>query len=407
MKISNGVKINTDSKKIKEILERGIEQVIDKKNLLKKLKSGKKLRIKLGIDPTGPKIHLGRAIQLWKLRNFQDLGHQIVFIIGDFTGQIGDASDKQAMRKPLTEEEIKKNLRTYKKQIGKILDLKKVEFHRNSEWLSKLKIKDFLSLAMSFTAQQMIQRRNFRERWEQNKPIGLHELSYPLLQGYDSVMIKADVEIGGFDQLFNLKMGREMQRIFGQPPQDIMTSQMLYGLDGRKMSTSWGNVINITDNPRNMYGKIMSMKDELIEDYLKLTTRFPLKKIEKIKKDLKEEKLNPKEAKSILAKEIIKMYHSKKAGETAEKEFNRVFREKKLPLKIPVFKSSKKSLPILDLLTKANLASSKNEARRLILQGGVKINNVIKNDWREIVKISDGMIVKVGKRKFLKIRLVK
>ncbi|OIP75344.1 tyrosine--tRNA ligase [bacterium (Candidatus Gribaldobacteria) CG_4_9_14_3_um_filter_36_15] len=411
MKISNGVKINTDSKKIKEILERGIEQVIDKKNLLKKLKSGKKLRIKLGIDPTGPKIHLGRAIQLWKLRNFQDLGHQIVFIIGDFTGQIGDASDKQAMRKPLTEEEIKENLRTYKKQIGKILDLKKVEFHRNSEWLSKLKIKDFLSLAMSFTAQQMIQRRNFRERWEQNKPIGLHELSYPLLQGYDSVMIKADVEIGGFDQLFNLKMGREMQRIFGQPPQDIMTSQMLYGLDGRKMSTSWGNVINITDNPRNMYGKIMSMKDELIEDYLKLTTRFPLKKIEKIKKDLKEEKLNPKEAKSILAKEIIKMYHSKKAGETAEKEFNRVFREKKLPLKIPVFKSSKKSLPILDLLTKANLASSKNEAKRLILQGGVSIR--IKNqelrikDWRQDIKLKNGMILQVGKRKFLKIRLVK
>ena len=411
MKISNGVKINTDPKKTKEILERGIEQVIDKKNLLKKLKSGKKLRIKLGIDPTGPNIHLGRAIQLWKLRNFQDLGHQIVFIIGDFTGQIGDASDKQAMRKPLTEEEIKENLRTYKKQIGKILDLKKVEFHRNSEWLSKLKIKDFLSLAMSFTAQQMIQRRNFRERWEQNKPIGLHELSYPLLQGYDSVMIKADVEIGGFDQLFNLKMGREMQRIFGQPPQDIMTSQMLYGLDGRKMSTSWGNVINITDNPRNMYGKIMSMKDELIEDYLKLTTRFPLKKIEKIKKDLKEEKLNPKEAKSILAKEIIKMYHSKKAGETAEKEFNRVFREKKLPLKIPVFKSSKKSLPILDLLTKANLASSKNEAKRLILQGGVSIR--IKNqelrikDWRQDIKLKNGMILQVGKRKFLKIRLVK
>ena len=411
MKISNGVKINTDPKKTKEILERGIEQVIDKKNLLKKLKSGKKLRIKLGIDPTGPKIHLGRAIQLWKLRNFQDLGHQIVFIIGDFTGQIGDASDKQAMRKPLTEEEIKENLRTYKKQIGKILDLKKVEFHRNSEWLSKLKIKDFLSLAMSFTAQQMIQRRNFRERWEQNKPIGLHELSYPLLQGYDSVMIKADVEIGGFDQLFNLKMGREMQRIFGQPPQDIMTSQMLYGLDGRKMSTSWGNVINITDNPRNMYGKIMSMKDELIEDYLKLTTRFPLKKIEKIKKDLKEEKLNPKEAKSILAKEIIKMYHSKKAGETAEKEFNRVFREKKLPLKIPVFKSSKKSLPILDLLTKANLASSKNEAKRLILQGGVSIKvksqKLKVKNWRQDIKLKNGMILQVGKRKFLKIRLVK
>ena len=175
------MKISTSPKKTKEILERGIEQVIDKKNLLKKLKSGRKLRIKLGVDPTGPKIHIGRAIQLWKLRDFQDLGHQIVFIVGDFTGQIGDASDKQAMRKPLTEKEIKENLKTYRKQIGKILDLKKVEFRRNSEWLSKLKLKDFLSLAMSFTAQQMIQRRNFKERWEKGKPIGLYELSYPLL----------------------------------------------------------------------------------------------------------------------------------------------------------------------------------------------------------------------------------
>jgi tyrosyl-tRNA synthetase len=399
------MKINTDSNKIREILERGIEKIIDKSHLEAALKSGKKLRVKLGIDPTGPKIHLGRAIQLWKLRDFQDLGHQIVFIIGDFTGQIGDASDKQAMRKSLTKKEIKENLKTYKKQIGKILDLKKVEFHRNSEWLNRLKIKDFLSLSINFTAQQMIQRRNFKERWEQGKPIGLHELSYPLLQGYDSVMIQADVEIGGFDQLFNLKIGREMQRIFGQLPQDIMTSQMLYGLDGRKMSTSWGNVINIVDKPEDMYGKIMSMKDELIEDYLKLTTHLSLKEIEKIKKDFKERKLNPRDAKAILAKEIIKIYHSKKAGEIAEKEFNRVFREKKLPSKIPVFKSLKKSLPILDLLVKANLASSKNEAKRLILQGGVKMNNIVKNDWREIVKISDGMIVKVGKRKFIKIKL--
>lgn len=405
------MKINTDPKKIKEILERGIEQVIDKENLLKKLKSGKKLRIKLGIDPTGPKIHLGRAIQLWKLRNFQNLGHQIVFIIGDFTGQIGDASDKQAMRKPLTKEEVKENLKTYRKQIGKILDLKKVESHRNSEWLNKLKIKDFLSLTMNFTAQQMIQRRNFRERWKQGKPIGLHELSYPLLQGYDSVMIKADVEIGGFDQLFNLKVGREMQRIFGQSPQDIMTSRMLYGLDGRKMSTTWGNVINILDSPKDMYGKIMSMKDELIEDYFKLTTNIPLEKIEKIKKDLKKEKLNPREAKAILAKEIIKMYQSKKAGEAAEKEFNRVFREKKLPSKIPCFKTSKKSLPILDLLVKTNLASSKNEAKRLILQGGVSIKiksqKVKVKNWHQDIKLKNGMVLQVGKRKFVKIKTIK
>lgn len=405
------MKISTSPKKTKEILERGIEQVIDKKNLLKKLKSGRKLRIKLGVDPTGPKIHIGRAIQLWKLRDFQDLGHQIVFIVGDFTGQIGDASDKQAMRKPLTEKEIKENLKTYRKQIGKILDLKKVEFRRNSEWLSKLKLKDFLFLAMSFTAQQMIQRRNFKERWEKGKPIGLHELSYPLLQGYDSVMIKADIEIGGFDQLFNLKIGREMQRMFAQPPQDIMTSQMLYGMDGRKMSTSWGNVINITDSPKDMYGKIMSMKDELIEDYLKLTTRLSLKEIEKIKKDLKKGKLNPKEAKAILAKEIIKIYHSKKAGKTAEREFNRVFREKKLPSKIPCFKTSKKSLPILDLMVKTNLASSKSEAKRLILQGGVSIKikdqkSKVKN-WQQDIKLKNEMVLQVGKRRFIKIKTIK
>lgn len=405
------MKINTSPKKTKEILERGIEQIIDKKNLLKKLKSGRKLRIKLGVDPTGPKIHIGRAIQLWKLRDFQDLGHQIVFIIGDFTGQIGDASDKQSMRKPLTEKEIKENLKTYRKQIGKILDLKKVEFRRNSEWLSKLKLKDFLSLAMSFTAQQMIQRRNFKERWEKGKPIGLHELSYPLLQGYDSVIIKADIEIGGFDQLFNLKIGREMQRMFAQPPQDIMTSQMLYGLDGRKMSTSWGNVINITDGPKDMYGKIMSMKDELIEDYLKLTTRLSLKEIEKIRKDLKRGKLNPKEAKAILAKEIIKMYHSKKAGEIAEKEFNRVFGEKKLPSKVPCFKTSKKSLPILDLLVKTSLVPSKSEAKRLISQGGVSIKDKNQKskvkDWRQDIKLKNGMVLQVGKRRFIKIKTIK
>jgi len=410
MKISTGPK-KIGPEPIKEALERGVEEIIDKKSLLKKLKSGKKLRIKLGIDPTGPKLHLGRAIQLWKLRDFQDLGHQIVLIIGDFTGQIGDASDKQAMRKPLTEKEIKENLKTYRKQIGKILDLKKVEFHRNSEWLNKLKLKDFLSLAMNFTAQQMIQRRNFKERWEEGKPIGLHELTYPLLQGYDSVMIKADVEIGGFDQLFNLKVGREMQKIFGQPPQDIMTSQMLYGLDGRKMSTSWGNVINITDTPQNMYGKIMSMKDELIEDYLKLTTRLSLKEIEKIKRDLKKGKLNPKEAKAILAKEIIKMYHSEKAAETAEKEFNRVFGEKKVPSKIPYFKTSKKSLPILDLLVKTKLTPSKSEAKRLILQRGVSIKIKDKRlkikDWQEDIKLKNEMVLQVGKRRFIKIKTIK
>jgi len=395
--------INTDSKKIKEILERGVEQVINKNNLLKKLKSGKKLRIKLGVDPTGPKMHIGRAIQLWKLRAFQNLGHQIVFIVGDFTGKIGDASDKESIRKPLTDNEIQKNLKDYKKQIGKILDMKKVEFHYNSEWSKKLKLDDFLSIAMNFTAQQMIQRRNFKERWDSGKPIGIHELTYPILQGYDSVMIKADVEIGGYDQLFNLKTGRDMQRIFKQKPQNIMVSKMLYGLDNRKMSTSWGNVINILDKAEDMYGKIMSMKDELILHYFELTTQLPLAEIKKIEKALKKKEMNPKDAKNILAKEIISIYHNKKAGENAEKKFNRVFKENKIPLKIPIFKTSKKSFFILDLLSETKLCSSKKEAKRLIIQGGVSIDNKKIKDWQKNVKLKNNIVLKVGKRKFVKI----
>ena len=221
-----------------------MEEIIEKESLIKKLKSGKKLRIKHGIDPTGPKIHIGRASQLWKLRAFQELGHQVVLIIGDFTAQIGDASDKQTKRKALSKKEVKANMKDYAKQIGKILDMKKVELRYNSEWLGKMEIKDLLDLKMNFTAQQMIQRRNFKERWDKGKPIGLHELDYPLFQGYDSMAIKADVEVGGFDQLFNLKTGRVVQKIFKQPSQDILILKMLDGLDGRKMSTSWGNVIN-------------------------------------------------------------------------------------------------------------------------------------------------------------------
>jgi tyrosyl-tRNA synthetase len=397
------VAINTDSKKIKEILERGIEQVINKNNLLKKLKSGKKLRIKLGVDPTGPRMHIGRAIQLWKLRAFQDLGHQIVFIVGDFTGKIGDASDKESIRKPLTDNEIQKNLKDYKKQIGKILDMKKVEFHYNSEWSKKLKLDDFLSIAMNFTAQQMIQRRNFKERWDSGKPIGIHELTYPILQGYDSVMIKADVEIGGYDQLFNLKTGRDMQRLFKQKPQDIMVSKMLYGLDNRKMSTSWGNVINILDKAEDMYGKIMSMKDELILHYFELTTQLSLTEIKKIEKALEKKEINPKDAKNILAKEIIGIYHNKKAAENAEKKFNLIFKENKIPSRIPHFKTSEKSLAILDLLVKTKLSSSKKEAKRLIMQGGVSIDNEQVKDWQEDVKLKNNLVLKVGKRKFVKI----
>ncbi len=397
------MKINTDSKKIEELATRNVEEIFERESLVRKLKSGKQLRIKHGIDPTGPKIHIGRAVQFWKLRAFQDLGHQIVLIIGDFTAQIGDASDKQAMRKPLTEAQIKENLKDYTNQIAKILDIKKTEINFNSKWLSKLTAKDMLSLAMRFTAQQMIQRRNFKERWDSGKPIGLHELSYPLFQGYDSVAVKADVEIGGSDQLFNLQAGRELQKMFGQIPQDIVTLKMLNGLDGRKMSTSWGNVITIVDEPNDMYGKIMSMKDELIPEYFELCTALPMEEVEKVKSDLAGGSVNPRDLKARLAKEIVAIYHGQKSASIAEKEFEKVFREKEMPSEIPEIGIEEGKLPILDFLNKTGLVSSKAEAKRLILQKGVKINNEVQSDWKKEVEIKKGTVVQVGKRKFAKI----
>lgn len=391
--------INTDENKIQDILERGVEEIVDKQHLEEQLKSGKKLRIKLGIDPTGTKIHIGRATILWKLKAFQDLGHQVVLIIGDGTGLIGDASDKTEMRKGLAEKELKENMKSYEKQLGLILNMKKVELRRNSEWLGKITWLEGLELSKEFTAQQLIQRRNFKERWNQKKPIGLHELSYPLLQGTDSVAIKADVELGGFDQLFNLKAGRNIQRINKQPPQDIMTLKMLDGLDGRKMSTSWGNVINITDTPNDMFGKVMSMKDELMPNYFELCTQLTKKEVEEIQKQ------GPRAAKARLAKEIVTFYHGDKKAQKAEEEFNKVFKDRGQPSDIPVFEPEKEMYNILDLLFDAGMASSKGEARRLVIGNGVKINNQVKSNWQKEIKLEDNMIVQVGKLKYVKIKL--
>jgi tyrosyl-tRNA synthetase len=340
-----------------------------------------------------------------KLKDFQDLGHNIVLIIGDFTALIGDASDKDVMRKSLTEEDIKNNMKEYLPQIGKVLDLKKIEIRYNKDWFGKMKLEEILKLSMNFTAQQMIQRRNFKERWEAEKPIGLHETLYPLLQGYDSVVVSSDIEIGGFDQLFNLKTGRDIQRAFGQEPQDIMTLKMINGLDGRKMSTSWGNVINILDEANEMFGKLMSMKDEMIIDYFEGCTRIPMIQIEEFKNSLNSKKVNPKEIKKILAKEIITFFHNAKLAEEAEKEFENVFENKKLPTEIEEIEIKEKELNVQELLVRLSLSNSKSEAKRLIEQGGVKI---IFNDNIEIIKtenirIEKGMIVQVGKRNFKKI----
>jgi len=401
------MKIITEENKIDEILSRGTEDIIDKANLKKKLMSGKQLNIKFGIDPTGPKIHLGRATILMKLRDFQDLGHKITLIIGDFTALVGDASDKTSARKPLAEKEIKENLKDYLSQIGKILDLKKVDVKHNKDWFGKMKAEELIKLSMNFTAQQMIQRRNFKERWDEGKPIGLHELLYPIFQGYDSVAIKSDLELGGFDQLFNLKAGRELQRIFNQEPQDVMTLRMIYGLDGRKMSTSWGNVINILDEPKDMFGKLMSLRDELVIGYFESCTRVPMLQINEFKKSMEDKTVNPKEVKKILAKEIISFFYDAKKAEEAEKEFEKVFEDKKLPSEIEEVKVEEDKMNVQDFLVKLGLANSKGEAKRLIEQGGVRVikgDNVQEiKDWQLEIQIEKGIVVQAGKRNFRKI----
>jgi tyrosyl-tRNA synthetase len=392
---------NTMEKKFEEILTRGVEEIIDQKHLEKALASGKKLRIKLGIDPTSSNIHIGRAVVLWKLRQFQELGHKIVFIIGDFTGLIGDTSDKDAERPMLTEKQIKENLKGYLKQAGKILDLDKTESHYNSKWLKKLGFLDICQLADNFGLQEFISRENISKRMKAGKRVSLREVMYPLMQGYDSIAIKADVELGGTDQRFNLLAGRTLQKAVGQEPQDIMMLPLLEGTDGRKMSSSWGNVINLTDEPNDMFGKVMSVADGLIVKYFNLATRIPIKEIAKLEKELKNG-ANPRHIKKRLAEEIVTLYHGKKQAIAASNEFDRVFSQKEKPSDIPSVKV--KSQNIIDLLVETKMVSSKSEARRLVQQGGVKVNDQIIKEWDVVIDIEDGQILQAGKRKFIKLK---
>lgn len=385
--------------KLDEILTRGVTGVTVKENLLKKLQSGKKLRIKLGIDPTGPSIHLGRAIPLRKLRDFQKMGHKAVLVVGDFTALIGDPSDKLEKRPMLTKESVKENMKAYKKIIGKILDLKKTEFVFNSKWLAKLKFGEITELAEAFSVSQMIERRNFKDRIEKGLEISLREFLYPLMQGYDSVAIKADVELGGFDQLFNLHAGRTIQKHFGKEEQDIMTTEMLSGTDGRKMSTSWGNVIFITDEPKDMFGKIMSVKDEMILDYFRLTTDETIDEIQKIKSALDNGE-NPKEYKTRLAYEVVKLYHGEKEAQKAQENFSSVFGGGGIPQDAPTYKM-KEGETVIESLFNAGI-ESKTELKRLISAGSIKnldTNETIK-DWNQSTK--EGTY-KIGKHRFLKI----
>lgn len=389
-------KIDTNLEKVERLLTRGVTEVIEKEHLRQALLSGRQLRVKLGFDPTGSKIHIGRAIVLRKLRAFQELGHKVVFIVGDFTAQIGDPSDKLDKRPQLTAAQIKENLKNYKTQVGKIIDLRKAEFKFNSAWLKKLSWLDRQNLARSFTVNQMLARRNFSERLEKHGEIGLGELDYPLMQGYDSVMVKADVELGGFDQLFNLKAGRVIQQHFNQPAQDILTTEMLEGSDGRKMSTSWGNVINIIDEPNNMFGKVMAVKDELVDKYFKLCTDLDESEIKAISG-------GPRERKLRLASEIVKIYHSAEAAKKAGENFVSVFSEHQMPAEIPEVAIEDHALTLLELVTRTGFAESKSESRRLIEQGGVKIAGTKKTDPMETIDIVTGLVLQVGPRRFAKI----
>jgi tyrosyl-tRNA synthetase len=323
---------NTSSKlnKIEELLSRGVEEVINRSSLENKLKTGKQLRIKLGIDPTSPNIHLGRSIPLLKLRDFQELGHKIIFIIGDFTGLIGDSSDKDSERPILSESVVEQNLKTYIEQAAKIIDIKTTEIYRNSEWLSKLGYLEIGRQADIFSLNEFSSRENIDRRMVEGKRVSLREVLYPLMQGYDSVKVKADVEIGGTDQRFNLLAGRDVQRFYNQEPQDILTNPLIEGLDGRKMSSSFGNTVNLFDAPDDMFGKIMSLKDEFIIRYFTLITRVDMQIINEYEKKLSTG-TNPRDIKKKLAYEIVSMYHSHGAADLAQLNWEKTFSEKKAP----------------------------------------------------------------------------
>ncbi len=387
--------------KINEILTRGVEEIFIKKDLEEKLRSGKTLRVKLGFDPTGAKIHIGRAIVLRKLKAFQELGHTIVFIVGDFTAKIGDPSDKLEKRPMLSDEDIQKNLTTYKEQVGKIIDLSKAEFHYNATWLSKLTFAEIAELAESFSVQQMLARRNFKDRYDAGTEISLREFLYPLMQGYDSVAINSDVELGGFDQLFNVKAGRVIQKHYGKPEQNVMVTQMLEGIDGRKMSTSWGNVINTTDEPSDMYGKLMAVRDDLIVKYLWLTTELSSDDINALDQQLKDGE-NPRNIKMRLAREVVALYHGAKAGEDAEADFIGTFQKGGIPEHVEEI-VVENNVPIKDVLIKKEIVSSGTEWRRLVEEGAIKNAETGEIISDPFCVVKENTVLKIGKKRFVKI----
>lgn len=392
--------VTTEQIKIDSLVSRRVEEVFVMEDFLEDLKSGRELRIKFGIDPTGPKIHLGRAIPLRKLREFQKMGHKIVLVIGDFTAQVGDASDKSEKRPMLTRGEIDENLKDYKNQISKILDMEKVEMVYNNDWLSKITFGELAKLAEVFTVQQMLARRNFKDRYEKKVEISLREFLYPIMQGYDSYAISADIEIGGFDQLFNLKAGREIQNYYGMKKQNIMCLSMLTGTDGEKMSTSRGNIITVVDEPNDMFQKLMSVKDNLIIYYFTLCTDREESEIKDIETRLKGGE-HPRDIKMILATDIVTLYNNEKVAAQAKQNFIEVFQNGGIPDDIGEVIGADTDLAS-DLILKAELVSSKAEWKRLVEQNGVSVDDEIITDYKALAKNG---VYKIGKKKFIRVRV--
>ncbi len=392
---------------IDDLLHRGVERIIEEKTLRTKLHRRRPLRVKLGIDPTGYQLHLGHVVPLRKLRAWQNLGHQAVLIIGDYTAQIGDPSGREKSRLALSPEQTKKFSGTYLDQVGRILDLKKTEVRYNSEWYDRFTVRDFVGLIGRATVNQMLAHETFRQRIDRGQPLGMQELTYPLLQGYDSVAVEADVELGGVDQTFNLLTGRDVQQAYKQDPQDVMTLAYLIGTDGKKkMSKTENNIIALDDSANEMFGKAMSLPDKLIVQYFELCTDLPPSLVAEVKRDLRKKTTNPRDAKIRLAKDIVRQYHGQRAADEAAADFGRVFRQKGAPTSMPTIELRPGDHQLLNVLVSHRLADSRSAARRLIEQGGVKIDRRVMTDWQANITVRDGMVIQVGKRKFARITLV-
>lgn len=393
-----------------DVIRRGVSEIIPEDDLVKKieksLKTHKPLNIKLGCDPSRPDLHLGHSVVLRKLRHFQDLGHTAILIVGDFTGMIGDPSGRSKTRPSLSLEETRNNGQSYFEQATKILSEKNIKMMYNSEWLGKMNFSEVITLASKYTVSQMLEREDFHQRFNKEEPISLHEFLYPLAQAMDSVAIESDVELGGTDQKFNLLVGRAIQREYGKEPQVILTMPILPGTDGvEKMSKSLDNYIGVSESPKEMFGKTLSIPDTLIYEYFLLATNIPSTELRSIKSELANPSINPRDIKRRLAREIVALYHSQEAGISAEEEFDKIFIKKDVPDDIEEvhYGTEGSSVNILQLLAETKLCASKNEARRMVEQGAVSINGTKIDDYKAEILLDNEKIVKVGKRKFLKI----